>query len=606
MGNRIRIELRWKLLRCDRCGGERVAARSCPDCGSRPAPHEIQPDLDRRRRLVQEFRAARVEALPDEFPWERLGNRFGAAFRSVSRALADAAKRSRDPQAMVRGFEPLDQLVADASVPLLRPQRNFGRRVYESLLDVSAGLDHFVAALEASDLHAARECEQAGQALIDSGAARVAGSSRHIRLSESLATGDYMQTLAMDHTGDGATRDLDEIGRELAARLGLGAQTDLGVSIVADVLDVMAEACLDRLRYDELAEVASTQLGQQTEVLGDESARRDMVDDMLRMNAKASRLLQAIEDDETELTIVGEALGLLLVLRERCLRHSLAVLLATDKESAYGSMRQQRSGELMKRADRAFPELRLSDLDRNLRNAGAHEDFEVQDGLLLLDGGKVTMDPDDFVDGVLQFLEVYVGIQRGVLVAMAQHGKPYPTSADLSRNDRLGICEYMLVTTGLTGVRLTQDSDNLTIEATGRCRNWSTTVAALTAVLPAEIATVALRSDANGSIVSASAELQPYRDFQSQDDSVDKDSRQMALMGAIAATREEGRCPWDADMWTGIATAVSASRGIDDFLADRVRRVLAVRSLARRAGLNPRGIDLVLSVLRSDGLEANG
>jgi hypothetical protein len=260
----------------------------------------------------------------------------------------------------------------------------------------------------------------------------------------------------------------------------------------------------------------------------------------------------------------------------------------------------------MKSADGALPELGLSDLDRTLRNAGAHEDFEIQDGLLLLDGGKVTMAPDVFVDGVLQFLELYVGIQRGVLLAMARHGKPYPTSADLSRSDRLGVCEYMLVTTGLTEIRLTQGSGTFTIEATGTCRNWTTTVAALSAVLPAEVAGVCLRSDAGGSVLTASAELQPYRDFQSQGGSVDKDSRQLALMAAVAATREEGRCPWDANFWTGIATTVSAPRGIEDFLADRVRRVLAVRTLTRRAGVDSSGIDHVLSALRSgrDVLEA--
>jgi hypothetical protein len=64
--------------------------------------------------------------------------------------LADAAKRSRHPEDLVRGFEPLDQLVADASVPLLRPNRNLGRRVHESLIDVRSGLDHFVVLTDAS------------------------------------------------------------------------------------------------------------------------------------------------------------------------------------------------------------------------------------------------------------------------------------------------------------------------------------------------------------------------------------------------------------------------------------------------------------------------
>jgi hypothetical protein len=464
---------------------------------------------------------------------------------------------------------------------------------------VSQVVAQHVAALEASDLHAARECERTGQALIDSGAARVEGTNRHVRLAESLATGHYIQELAKDHTDHGATGDLAEMGRNLAARLGLGTETDLAVSIVADVLDVMAETCLDRVRYDGLAEFAGKILGLQSSPLDDDGARRDLVGDMLRMNAKASRLLQAIEDDESEMTIVGEALGLLLVLRERCLKHSIAILLATEGLHPYRTLRQRRSGDLMKRADNTFPQLRLSDLNRDLRHAGAHEDFEIQDSLLLLDGGKLTMVPDVFVDGVLQFLETYVGVQRGVLIAMARHGKTYPTSADLSRNDRLGICEYMLVTTGLTGIRLTQDAGTLTIEATGRCRNWSATVAALAAVLPTDVATVSLRSDAEGDVLKSSADLQPYRNFQSQADSVDIDSRQWALMAAVAATRDESRCPWDSGVWTGIATAVSAPRGIDDFLPDRVRRVLAVRVLARSAGVDSSGIQRVLSALRS-------
>jgi hypothetical protein len=415
-----------------------------------------------------------------------------------------------------------------------------------------------------------------------------------------------MQALAKDHIEDGAAADFDEMGRNLAARLGLGRKTDLGVSIVADVLDVMAEASLDRVRYDELADFASKLLDVQNSLLDDDGARRDLVGDMLRMSARASRLFQAIEEDESEMTIIGEALGLLLVVRERCLKHSIALLLATDGLRPYGTLRQRRSGDLMKSADGAFPKLRLSDLNRDLRHAGAHEDFEIQNGALLLDGGKVTMELDVFVDGVLEFLETYVGIQRGVLVAMARHGKAHPTSDDLSRNDRLRICEYMLVTAGLRGIRLNLASSTLTIEATGTCRNWSATAAALAAVLPTTVSTVSLRAGADGFVATASAELQPYRDFQSQGVSVDKDTRQLALMGAIAATREEGTCPWDSGVWTQVATVVSAAKSMDDFLADRVRRVLAVRMMARKAGVDSSGVEQVLSALRTgrDSLEA--
>lgn len=133
MAKRHRIELNWVKLRCDRCGGERLAKRPCPECGARPAPHETQPDLDRRRRLLSEFRAGRRPVTPGVRP-DDVGAALEATLDQVQAALAAVSRKGQDatPLILIQSFEVLDQFEASMSISLPRPHLNAGRRMHRA------------------------------------------------------------------------------------------------------------------------------------------------------------------------------------------------------------------------------------------------------------------------------------------------------------------------------------------------------------------------------------------------------------------------------------------------------------------------------------------
>ena len=121
----------------------------------RPQPHEIQPDLDRRRRVVTEFRSATPvhQQVPDDF--DEALDEISDVLDDAMRALARLSRSGNSAHDLVRSFGLLDSYVAKWTQLQPRPLRNKARTLGRSLVQLRAGLDDAVEALGAHDARSA-------------------------------------------------------------------------------------------------------------------------------------------------------------------------------------------------------------------------------------------------------------------------------------------------------------------------------------------------------------------------------------------------------------------------------------------------------------------
>src|SRR5690625_405250 len=120
--------LKFGTISCTRCNGVRLLARECHDCGAKPKHHEVQHDLQRRERIVVEFREKRQPSDRDISPvLDSLPSELDRAIKHVLRALADSSRTDRTADSLVAAFALLDQLVANWQNQLPRPERNRGK-----------------------------------------------------------------------------------------------------------------------------------------------------------------------------------------------------------------------------------------------------------------------------------------------------------------------------------------------------------------------------------------------------------------------------------------------------------------------------------------------
>jgi hypothetical protein len=107
------ITLKFATISCDRCGGVRLMSQPCPECGQQPRPHGTQPDLERRRRLLAEFKIAPpVNPVVLDTSFEDTIAEVPALIKNVTKALARGALTSRWATELTVAFAELDSRVS--------------------------------------------------------------------------------------------------------------------------------------------------------------------------------------------------------------------------------------------------------------------------------------------------------------------------------------------------------------------------------------------------------------------------------------------------------------------------------------------------------------
>lgn len=592
------MELSWVKLPCDRCGGERIAKRPCSECGAPPAPHEIQPDLDRRQRVLDNLRASRQTVTPNTRP-DDVSAATSAAFTLVQTALGAAAGKSRDASQLIEAFEVVDQVEADLSIPLLRPHLNTGRRLHAGFAKAREGLELFADSLGASSLEEAQHTAAAGQTLIDSGLDELE-PTRHDVVSEQAEAGvSLLETLGAAHADPVSLNSFAHHGRRLAQVTGL-PEGDIGLLIAIEGLDV-ATSSLDRQRVLRLTDVAEKALAKDPRGLDDIDLRDEMLAALLQVDARVAALSNAIESEESDLTLVSTALDLVTTVRERGLKVAMMPLIAARGELSLSDLRQKKTGEVLKLAERLFPELELAELDRSLRDGAAHGDFRIEKDLIVFDRGTLRLTAEELADRILAVTEYFTGTIRGVLVTMARTGRTLPEPSQLPPRLRLEVMRYLLSIQGITESTFKYQEDRAILEAVGEVASWSTLVAAVTPLLPPSTMTLeASFTTSSGPSHHGWANVDAFRSFADRDPGVEPYccTNALACMPVLAATRFDGQNPLDDDSWLKLAIHLVSEHFADESLLVRLRRGKRACDLAALADVPTGPIEALLTRTR--------
>lgn len=592
------MNLSWVKLSCDRCGGERIAKRACPECGARPAPHETQPDLDRRKRILDELRAGRRPATPNAWPNDDAAAT-SAALKQVLEALGAVSNEGQDASQLLKAFAVIDQLAADTSILLLRPHLNMGRRKHQSILKAREGLEVLAESLGAPSLKEAQECAARGQGLIDQGEDELE-LTRHDVIGEQVDAGvPLLEALGSTHAEPTSLTTFTEVGQRLAHATGL-PEGDIGLQVTIEGLDVAASS-LDRERVLRLSSAAEKVLSGRPDVIDDSQLRSDLLAALMLVETRAVALTSAIEANEIDLTLVSRSLDLVTTVRERGLKVVVMPLLAAIGEGSLEDLRRKKTGAVLLHGERLIPELELSGLDRTLRDGGAHEDFRIDQDLIVLDRGNLSLTAEELADRVLAVTEYFTGILRGVLVTMASTNRTLPEPNQLPLRLQLEVIRYLLSVQGVTEPKLQYEGNRAILQGLGEVSSWTTLVAALDPLLPPSTTTLEATFRTNtGSTHHGRADLEAYRTFATRkpEEQPACCSNILACMPVFAATRFNGQNPFDDDSWLRAATHLVSEHKQDEPLLERLRRGRKARDFAALASAPTDPIDALLTRTR--------
>lgn len=578
------MTLMFATIRCDRCDGVRLMTQACTECGLRPRPHETQPDLDRRRKLLRELKCAsplglvdistNVDDALDEIPM---------LIKNVTSALARASKTtSRSARGLIEAFAELDARVVFWSQRQPRPTTNRGRSLGRSLQLLRGGLGVFADALGEPTMLAAQAKESEGQRLIDA-AAEELNTLRAVGESEQLLSADGLGRIGATARalagGDEALESLDEqlqriAGREESDRpLGLGLNLHLFRQLMLALLDL--DECLD------VARVAEENLGDLSSICLDPGwqARHGVV--TAQFSSAAFNLSRI--DDKNDLEAVSAALNLVMQCRDGVIRHCLATLLATDATQYHALMRQG-TGQVIKQSSSWFPQLRLDEsLSQDLRHAAAHFDYDVVDGMFVTnaDGTEVQLGVDEFLDQVLGYLQTSVSLLVAILSATTVQGLELEISRHTPERDLLAAMAMLVGFAGFAEASVIRDKSTLRVSGEGDVEHFSTAAAGLAALVPETFERICARiADGQGATRVWEAPVVAYRDYSKRDPGLSEADGLVALARLMSAVRIDSQPAWNTDMWAGVAMLIFNQTDAWP-LRERVRKLRAFRDLAR-------------------------
>jgi hypothetical protein len=383
----------------------------------------------------------------------------------VKTALAAAARGGRSATKVIAAFAALDARVAYWSERHPRPATNRARSLGRSLKLLRQGLWVFATALGSPTMLDAQAREREGQSLIDAAVDEI-NMLFQINESEQLLEspegfGPIGSSARSAAGGDDAIARLDERLQQLAGRdpsdlsSGIGLNLHLFRHIMMVLLDL--EECL------EVSRVAEGQLSDLPDICSDPrwQARHGVVTAQF---STAAFQLSTI-DESNDLEAVSTALNLVMQCRDGVVRHCLATMLATDADDFQRLMRKQ-SGQIIKTASRRFPEFRLDEnLSQTLSHAGAHFDYDVEDGDTFVartsTGDEVRLTVDEFLDQVLGYVQTSVSLLFALMSASASQGVQFELSRHTPERDLLSTMMMLMGFTGFTDASVSRDGELL-------------------------------------------------------------------------------------------------------------------------------------------------
>ena len=589
----IKMSLLFSSITCDRCNGTRLLGEPCPECGLKPRPNEVQPDLVRRRKLVADFKAASatftnsteactgrgcdLDAAIDEFP---------RTITRLQRSLAGAAKGSRSADDLIATFRELAIVAGHWTARHPRPNTNRARSFGRSVTLLRQGFEVFAEALAAPNIHTAQAMERRGQELIDAGTAEIDQLHAIAASQQLLASPEGFGGIGLSARavagGDQPLELLDTRLQELAKRtpsdqaIGLGFTLNLFRHLLLVMLDM--EESLD------VARVAEDRMGDLTAICADPGwQRRHGV--VTSLFSSAAFNLSRI-DESNDLEAAAAALQLVMQCRDGVMRHCLATMLA-DGPADFHRLNEARAGDLIKKAAQTIEGLRLDqNLSQELRHAGAHSDFDVVGDEFVSHsskGGEIRLSIDEFLDQVLGYLQTSVSLLIALTGAVATQGIELDISHHTPERDLIAAMSMLVGFCGYSDAAVHRDDNTLVVVARGDAAGFSTPAAGIATIPLSGVTNLEAKiTDENGNTRIWQSELEPFREYQQRTPNGSEADELLALAKLMLTVRIDSEPLWTEDEWAVISMKVlSGMFGLP--LREQVTLVRRTRELARAA-----------------------
>lgn len=580
--------LKFGTITCTRCNGVRLLARECHDCGAKPKHHEVQHDLQRRERIVVEFREKRQPSDRDISPvLDSLPSELDRAIKHVLRALADSSRTDRTADSLVAAFALLDQLVANWQNQLPRPERNRGKIIGSALQKFAEGADLFVEALRAPDMLSAQNLELQGNTIFEEAESILADISRINQADEVFS--EESPSEALNNIGRSARQlagyksSLKELDQALRAGVGWESASE-GMGLQAHTIHSMALSSFDLDSFTQILSASDAAVGTGSKGLmqSEEWKRRHARAAAFLGSAAASVHQGIFTSGSSDFEVAHRAVEAVATFRDGVLKHTLATMLSSSIEE-YLTLSRKNGGAVIAKAASGHPELLLDEnLTPALRNAGAHADIDLSEHGLKIDGNYFST--DHFIDRFLAYLETVIATFVGVTLAVARHGIDFEYNQYLAPRDRDAAVALLLGAFSLHCDSVDVNDEGAIIHASGPAPDWMTLAAVLSAVFSDSITlgTICVATPSREHVFVTS--LDRFRTHTEGLESLDAKQSILRLTAITAASSLDGGSPWSKDEWDRVARAIIVREDSEDLRA-WVRGIRELRGYAREAHL---------------------
>jgi hypothetical protein len=563
-GTDYAYRISFTVLDCQQCGGQRLATRSCPECGALPDDGETDPVLEQRRQaatLALDLLHAPLSEVSSELELGSLLDAAGTISPRFLSAFRDVAAGIETDELLI-AVASLRELRAQVEHDRPRPWRSLGRSARELLGDVSLGFERLLNALIADDVPLIEEEIGAAQSALDSAAIRMERISDDADALDRFfdATPDDALPLICElalrnlpEPEDDSSRifELDAFGAGYVRRItgpesepstGFGTGIMLSVVAIEVLLDVervyqvAGQAYQDYLRGERLEE-----LGANPEWV----ARQHDVQKWMQAGIRNLHALVAIARDDwaAARAVLLHAQDLI----EGPVRHLLATYLAITKGREYQQLVSRDSNSLLQQCRQSAADHLFGDISEDLRNASAHLRYRI-------DGEHIVLDPDrrpvrwsasTFIDKALATAETALALDLALACALDHFGHDTAISPDLTALgfDEAGQGLAVLIMTGWKEPTFEIQGDRATATGVALMNEPMTLTGSLLPSLPDDVRILELSVRSGGATRTFVADLTPLRRYAalppSPDDTIGE--HELAFVEGCAQATLDGR-----------------------------------------------------------------
>ena len=603
-----RIRLSWHRIECRRCHDKRVVGVPCPTCGALPDPREVDPNLQRRQRLVRD-----ALAILDRQPVRQAASRpateqwspeegFDPLVAWLEQFLPTLNAAIEDPSAAPQLLELVGELV-DLRGQLhasrwLRPRLPLWRTAATLIEHLTQVARCYLTACAVPTLEQAQAAAKAGQQALDAAAdegPRLAERlERWQRISAFDQAGDIVAALAVEAYRQAGTTDvlvLEQDGARDFEQL-LGAGCPGGMGLLLRMMSLESEVVLDQQRFRQIVHdayaVFVARADRLQQLVQDPTLVADVHDAVRRgydAAVTAEAVLAVAHDDRRAIRAV---LALAHELLEGPGKRYVAALLAVAGRRSYQHLRRQKAGALLRQASQQPHLVPLLDgLDIALRDAKAHEDYLIEgDELILTDHGVRRPNTPPIpamvlLDRVLTALETLQALLFALAAAAARIGSTLVDALDYSHfgmGDEDLVAMLLALQSSWIDATAEFDGETLRAAATGELPTQPLRpVAMLVPHLPERVGRLELTVRTSTGDRLLAGPIQPWRRHHVSADW----EKQLHFIEGCRRWRLDGQPTFEQDLTRRLAATLALEQAAAGYRAC-VKPLRQVRDFARR------------------------